>query len=144
MTVADPAHGASGTGLGWLLDDLVVRVPHIRQAVVLSRDGLVVAASKNLARDDAEQLAAVASGLHSLARGAAAHFHGGRVHQTMIEMDRSFLFVTAAGEGSCLAVLADVGTDVGLVAYEMAVLVQRLGSHLTVQPRLVPAQGPPE
>ncbi len=38
----------------------------------------------------------------------------------------------AAGEGSCLAVLAAQGADVGLIAYEMALLVTRVGQHLTV------------
>lgn len=128
------------TGLDWLLDDLVGRVPDIHRAVILSRDGLVVGASQNLPRDDAEQLAAMASGLHSLARGAATHFEGGQVHQTIVEMDRSFLFVTAASTGSCLAVLAAASADAGLIAYEMAVLVGRLGHHLAVQPRLVPAR----
>lgn len=137
MTAVNPGAVAD---LGWLLDDLVERVPAISQAVILSRDGLVVGASGNLAREDAEQLAAMASGLHSLARGAAAHFGGGRVHQAIIEMDRSFLFVTAAGTGTCLAVLSAAGADVGLIAYEMAVLSGRLGEHLTVQPRLRPAR----
>ena len=139
VRTADPAHDPAA-GLDWLLDDLVARVPDISQAVILSRDGLLVGSSQNLARDDAEQLAAMASGLHSLARGAAAHFGGGGVHQTIIEMDRSFLFVTAAGTGTCLAVLAAARADVGLIAYEMAVLVGRLGQHLSVQPRLVPAR----
>ena len=53
-------------------------------------------------------------------------------------MEQAFLFVTAAGEGSCLAVLAGAGVDAGLVAYEMAVLVQRVGEHLGVSPRPVP------
>jgi predicted regulator of Ras-like GTPase activity (Roadblock/LC7/MglB family) len=58
-------------------------------------------------------------------------------------MDRSFLFVTAASAGSCLAVLAGASADVGLIAYEMTVLVQRLGTHLLVPPRLAPAQDVP-
>ena len=45
--------------------------------------------------------------------------------------------MTAAGEGSCLAVLAGAGVDAGLVAYEMAVLVKRVGEHLGVSPRPV-------
>lgn len=57
-------------GLDWLLDDLTSRVEHIRHALVLSNDGLVTGASAGLAREDAEHLAAVSSGLHSLARGS--------------------------------------------------------------------------
>ena len=129
------ADRGSGGDLGWLLDDLVSNVAPIDQAVLLSRDGLVAGSSKGLSREDAEHLAAMASGFHSLARGASMQFDGGVVRQTIIEMEHAFLFVTAAGQGSCLAVLAPAKADVGLVAYEMAVLVKRLGPHLLVEPR---------
>jgi predicted regulator of Ras-like GTPase activity (Roadblock/LC7/MglB family) len=59
----------------------------------------------------------------------------GRVRQTIVEMENAFLFVTAAGEGSCLAALTAASADVGLVAFEMAVLVKRVGPHLQVDPR---------
>lgn len=128
-----PANSAGG--LNWLLDDLVGRVAHVKQAVVLSRDGLTVGASEGLTREDAEHLSALAAGVQSLARGTGRHFGGGEVRQTIIEMDAAFLFVTAAGKGSCLAVLAEADADVGLIAYEMAVLVKRVGHHLASQPR---------
>ncbi|MFE2048175.1 roadblock/LC7 domain-containing protein [Streptomyces sp. NPDC059459] len=121
--------------LDWLLDDLVIRVGEVRHAVVLSNDGLAVGASTGLGREDAEHLAAVASGFHSLAKGAGRHFGAGGVRQTMVEMDDGFLFVAAAGEGSCLAVLTAVTADIGLVAYEMARLVRRVGEHLRTAPR---------
>ncbi|UUU35759.1 roadblock/LC7 domain-containing protein [Streptomyces sp. CA-210063] len=116
--------------LDWLLDDFVLGVHEVRHAVVLSNDGLAVGASSDLAREDAEHLAAVASGFHSLAKGAGRHFGAGGVRQTMVEMDDGFLFVAAAGDGSCLAVLTSVTADIGLVAYEMARLVKRVGEHL--------------
>ncbi|WP_406206963.1 roadblock/LC7 domain-containing protein [Streptomyces sp. NBC_01017] len=116
--------------LQWLLDDLVLRVGEVRHVVVLSNDGLAVGASSDLRREDAEHLAAVASGFHSLAKGAGRHFGAGGVRQTMVEMDDAFLFVAAAGDGSCLAVLTAVTADIGLVAYEMARLVKRVGEHL--------------
>jgi predicted regulator of Ras-like GTPase activity (Roadblock/LC7/MglB family) len=125
----------SDLDLAWLLDDLVSRVWQIKSAVVLSRDGLAVGACASLSREDADHLAAVASGLQSLARGVGQQFGGGQVRQTVIELESAFLFVTAAAEGSCLAVLADAGADVGLVAYEMAVLVKRASHHLSVRSR---------
>ncbi len=121
--------------LGWFLDDLVERVAQVQKAAVLSRDGFVLAASAGLGREDAEHLSALAAGLASLANGGALHFNGGQVHQTVIEMERSFLFVTAAGEGSCLAVLAASQADVGLVAYEMALIVKQVGRHMSADPR---------
>lgn len=121
--------------LDWLLDDLVLRVAPITKAVILSQDGIALGASRTLARDDAEHLAALAAGFQSLAKGAGSHFGGGAVRQTIIEMESGFLFVAAAGSGTCLAVLADQGADLGLVAYEMAVLVRRTGEHIRVNRR---------
>ncbi len=128
------AAGLAGD-LDWLLNDLVSRVPDINKAVILSRDGLAIAASGGLNQEDSEHLAAVASGFQSLARGAGRQFGGGHVRQTIVEMETAFLFVTAAGEGSCLAVLSPASADAGLVAYEMAILVKRVGQHLSVNPR---------
>jgi len=120
--------------LDWLLDDLVAKVVHIRKAVILSRDGLAIGASAGLSQEDADHLSAASAGLQSLARGVGRHFGGGPARQIIIEMESEFLFVTAAGEGSCLAVLATASADVGLVAYEMAILVKQVGEHLSVDP----------
>lgn len=122
-------------GLGWLLDDLTQRMEHVRHALVLSNDGLVTGASTDLKREDAEHLAAVSSGLHSLAKGSGRHFRAGNVRQTMIEFDDAVLFVTAAGDGSCLCVLSSAEADIGQVAYEMTLLVNRVGEHLAVDAR---------
>lgn len=121
--------------LTWLLDDLVDRVAEVRHAVVLSADGLLIAASGGLTREDAEHLSALASGFQSLARGAGRQFGAGTVRQTIIELDTLFLFVTAAGERANLAVLGSEDCDVGLIAYEMAMLVTRVGKHLTTPSR---------
>lgn len=129
---------SSDRELDWLLDDLVSRVAQVEKSVILSRDGLAIGASAGLRREDAEHLSAIAAGFQSLARGAGRHFGGGHARQTIVEMDSAFLFVTAAGEGSCLAVLSSASADVGLVAYEMAVLVKRVGQHLSVNPRPTP------
>lgn len=134
--MTEPTNPAGTTGeLNWLLDDLVSRVANIRKALVLSSDGLATGGSKNLSREDSEHLAAVASGFHSLAKGVGRHFGAGSVRQTMVELDEAFLFVSAAGDGSCLAVLTDAEADVGQVAYEMTLLVKRVGIHLGTAPR---------
>jgi predicted regulator of Ras-like GTPase activity (Roadblock/LC7/MglB family) len=140
------SHGMTSTGqeLSWLLDDLAARVEDIQHAVILSRDGLAIAASQGLGRDHAEHLAALAAGVQSLARGAGEHFSLGEVRQTIIELEHAFLFVTAAGHGSCLAVLCPANADAGLIAYEMAMLVKRAGPHLVAQPRLAAHQTPTE
>ncbi|WP_019869223.1 roadblock/LC7 domain-containing protein [Salinispora oceanensis] len=121
--------------LDWLLDELVERVPPARRAVVLSADGLLLGASAGQERDDAEHLCALASGLSSLARGTSRHVTGGPVRQTVVEMESAFLFVTTAGQGACLAVVSDAEADIGLVAYEMAMLVTRVGETMSIPAR---------
>lgn len=130
------SQGPGGSGeLNWLLDDLVDRIGSIRKVLVLSGDGLPKGGSRDLSREDGEHLAAVASGFHSLAKGVGRHFDAGSVRQTVVELDDAFLFVTAAGDGSCLAVLAESESDIGLIAYEMTLLVKRVGAHLATAPR---------
>jgi predicted regulator of Ras-like GTPase activity (Roadblock/LC7/MglB family) len=122
-------------GLDWLLDDLRSRLPGADRAIVLSADGLLIGRSSNMHRDDADQLAAVASGFQSLSRSTGRYFGGGAVRQTVVEMDDAFLVVTAAGTAAYLALLTTVEADMGLVAYEMNLLVRRVGTYLTSQPR---------
>jgi predicted regulator of Ras-like GTPase activity (Roadblock/LC7/MglB family) len=117
--------------LDWLLDDFVERVPSAQQAVALSADGLLLGSSRGLSREDAEHMSAMAAGFQSLAKGASRHFNAGPVRQTVVEMESAYLFVTAAGHGACLAVLAGSDADIGLVAYEMAMLVMRVGENMS-------------
>ena len=120
--------------LDWLLDDLVMRVPHLTRAVFLSQDGLALGASRGMEQADVEHLAALAAAFQSLAR-SASHTFGGDARQSIIEMTSGFFIVSAAGQGTCLAVLTTTEADIGQVAYEMAILVQRTGDHLQVNMR---------
>lgn len=127
--------GTTASEVSWLLDELTARTPTIRHAVILSTDGLAIASSRGLSREDREHLAAVSSGFNSLAKGATRQFGAGAVRQSMVEFDDGFLFVVAAGAGACLAVFANADSDIGLVAYEMARLVKQVGEHLFVPMR---------
>ena len=117
-------------GLDRVLDDLTRRVEVLRHVVVLSYDGLVTAHSEGIGTPEAERLAAVASGLHSLARGAGEHVGAGGVRQTMIQFEEGLLVVTTAGDGGALAVLADGDADAEPLADAMALLVNRVGERL--------------
>ena len=121
--------------VNWLVNNFVDRVPGVTEAVVVSSDGLPMAKSSGLDRDAADLFAAVASGLIGLAYGAAGRFGGGAVHEVVIEMENAFIFVTGISDGSCLAVVATSNCDVGLVGYEMALLVERVGPTLTPELR---------
>jgi uncharacterized protein len=121
--------------LNWLVSNFARSVPGAAHAIVLSADGLLMAVSERLDRARADQLAAVASGLASLTQGAAKIFGGGQVTQTVVEMEKGFLLVMAVSDGSCLAVLAAPSCDIGLIGYEMALLVARTGEVLTPELR---------
>ncbi|KHF44484.1 roadblock/LC7 domain-containing protein [Saccharomonospora viridis] len=125
----------STSDLNWLLDDMVDRVVGAQHAVVLSADGLLMGKSSTLSKDDSDQLSAMASSLQSLAKGVSRHFQRGPVLQTLIEMTEGYLFVSAAGTGACLAVLAEESVDVEMIAYEMNRLVKRVGDFMSAAPR---------
>lgn len=130
---ADRAAGspAASIDLGFLLDDFRSRVPHVVHALAVSRDGLLTAADRGLARDDADRLAAVCSGLLSLLRSAAESFGAGPLSHNLTEYADGFMFSMAASSGVCLMVLADRECDLGAVSYEMTALVNRVGDALT-------------
>jgi len=117
--------------LNWLVGNFASRVPGVRDAVVVSSDGLLMALSPGLDRAGADQLAAIASGLTSLTRGASRCFGGGRVNQVIVDLEHAFLFVTSISDGSSLAVISASNADVGLVGYEMTLLVERASAVLS-------------
>ncbi len=119
------------TELGWLLDDFAGRVPHVTHAVAVSSDGLVVAATRTLTKDRADQLAAVAAGLVSLLAGAARLLEAGSVVSNLTELDGGFMFSMAVSSGAGLLVLASRQCDIGTVSYEMTELINKVGPLLT-------------
>jgi predicted regulator of Ras-like GTPase activity (Roadblock/LC7/MglB family) len=121
--------------LNWLVGSFVNRVPSVAEAVVVSSDGLLIAMSDGLNRASGDRLAAVAAGLTSIARGAGQPLEAGPVSQIVIELERALLLVMCISDGSALAVTATRPCDIGLIAYEMAVLVERAGNALS--PRLI-------
>ncbi len=126
---------SQATNVNWLVNNFVDRVPGVTDAVVVSSDGLPIAASSGLDRDSVDRFSAVSSGLIGLAYGASSRFGGGAVTEVIVEMQNAFLFVTGISDGSLLATFAESSCDVGLVGYEMAVLVEKTGSVLTPELR---------
>ncbi|GAA2601284.1 roadblock/LC7 domain-containing protein [Dactylosporangium fulvum] len=120
--------------LTWLLDDLV-KVPHVRDAVVVSTDGLIIQKSTSLPQDTAEILAAASSSMYSVAAGTGRRIGSGPVDQVVIEYHDRVLFLAAAGPNARLAVLCESAVDMGTVAYEMRRLVTRIGEYLGTEAR---------
>lgn len=123
--------------LEWLLETLVDKTHGARYALVLSKDGLKLCHTRALSVDKADQLAAIAAGVQSLAHGASVEFGDGSggVRQSMTEFHGGLLFIVEAGEGAHLAVIADDDADVGLIGHNMDELVEQLGGFLTAPPR---------
>jgi uncharacterized protein len=123
--------GHPAQDLSWLVTNFVERIPDAAHAVIVSADGLALAISAGLPRERADHLAAVTSGLTSLTQGAARVFQGGIVVQTAVEMEGGVLVVMTISHGASLAVLAVADCDLGLIAYEMSLLVERAGRMIT-------------
>ena len=130
-TAEASAMSADAQNVNWLLTSFVDRVPGIVDAVVVSSDGLLMSMSSGIGRAGGDQLAAVASGLTSLTQGAARCFGGGAVEQVIVELQEGYMFFMSISDGSSLAVLSTRQCDVGLVGYEMTLLVKRAGPVLT-------------
>ncbi|HEX6286858.1 MAG TPA: roadblock/LC7 domain-containing protein [Acidimicrobiia bacterium] len=119
------------SNLNWLLGRLTENVPGIKQAVVVSSDGLALAKSDGVDRETAERLAAVSSGMIGLAYGSAGRFGAGPVSNVIVEMQRGWLFVTGIRDGSLICCLTEKEIDMGAIAFEMSIFVQRVGESLT-------------
>jgi len=127
----------SERSLDQLLEELVTGTPGARHALVLSRDGLKLSLSPGLSVDRGDQLAAIASGIQSLAHGASIEFGDGTggVRQSMTEFHGGILFIVEAGEGAHLAVVGEESADAGLIGHAMSVLVDDVRGRLRADPR---------
>jgi predicted regulator of Ras-like GTPase activity (Roadblock/LC7/MglB family) len=114
--------------LDWLVSKFAHEVSGVSHAILVSADGLLMASSEHMPVERADQLAAVTSGLASLSAGAAQLFDGGHVLQSVVEMENGYLLLMRVGDGSNLAALATRSCDIGQIGYEMAILVERVGT----------------
>ncbi|MFA1543212.1 roadblock/LC7 domain-containing protein [Actinomadura monticuli] len=129
--------------LAWLLRGLGEEVPVIRGSVLLSSDGMLKAAH-GFDRATAEQFAALASGLFSIARSAGTKFDGSNeVRQVVAELKSSQLFISWAGYNSVLAVLAKAEADPAVVGFEMARLIKSVRPFLGTATRAAAAANDP-
>ncbi len=114
-----------------MLTVFVEQTSGVEQCIAVSADGLLVAISSNLERGGADKLAAIVTGLRSLSDGAARLLGKGGLNQVVVEMKSGYLFVTSIGGGAAFGVMASRSSDLGLVGYELVLLVDRMRVHLT-------------
>ncbi len=121
----------SAENFNWLIDDFVAKTAGVTDAIAVSSDGLLIATSRSLAREDAEQVAAIVTGLVSLSDGAARTFGFEGLQQVIVSMKLGFMFVSQISLGSALGVVATAGSDIGAIGYQTSLLVDRTGALLT-------------
>lgn len=117
--------------VNWLMTRFVSDTMGVEQAIAVSSDGLLMAMSSNLDRASADKVAAIVTGMRSLSDGAARVLGKGGVNQVLVEMRQAYLFVAAISGGSSLGVVVSKDSDLGLVGYEITLLVQRVGGQLS-------------
>ena len=126
---------AAAKEFNWLLDSFTSGTAGVVEAIAVSSDGLLIAMSAIQDRANAERLAAVVSGLTSLAGGAANWYALGSINRVIIDTDHGYLLVSAISSGSMLGVIADRSANLSTLAYEMTRFANRAGGALT--PRLI-------
>lgn len=126
MTLSDKANNVN-----WLMANFVRSTPGVEQAVAVSSDGLLIALSSQLERASADKMAAIITGMRALAHGAASELNKGQVRQVLVEMQSAYLFVSAISGGSTIGVVTARDCDLGLVGFEITLLVERVGAQLS-------------
>ncbi|MCW3816262.1 roadblock/LC7 domain-containing protein [Micromonospora sp. DR5-3] len=114
------------------LDGLVDRVPGAEFAVILSPDGLLLARSRQVTDDMAEQISSVVSGMYSLGLAATRVCATGALRQVVMQMSRAFVFVATTRGGAILTVRMGGEADVGDMAYEVALFAAQAERDLPV------------
>jgi predicted regulator of Ras-like GTPase activity (Roadblock/LC7/MglB family) len=122
--------------LSWMLDS-ALEVPGARHAILISADGLLMARSQGVRRDEADTVAAAMSGIQSLSRTMASFCGGPHMswRQTLVEFDGGWVFLISAGEGAYLAVSSALDVDMADITFRMQQLVGQLGKAMTTPPR---------
>jgi predicted regulator of Ras-like GTPase activity (Roadblock/LC7/MglB family) len=124
---------AAAADFTWLLDRFATETAGVVDAIAVSSDGLLIAVSRLREQADSERLAAIVSGLTSLASGAAGNYGLGGLNQVIVDLEGGHVLVTAIGCGAVLGVVTTKEARLGNIAYEMALFANRAGSALTPQ-----------
>jgi predicted regulator of Ras-like GTPase activity (Roadblock/LC7/MglB family) len=122
---------AEAKTFNWLLGSFATRTAGVQEAIVVSSDGLLMAKSSKRDRADSDRLAAVVSGMASLAAGASDWYRLGALNRVVVDMGDGYLVVTSISRGSALGVIASKAANLGTVAYEMTLFGTRAGVSLT-------------
>lgn len=119
----------------WLLDNFASSTPGVTHALIVSSDGLPLIAAGGMTADLADPLAAMTSGLISLGNNIASKVGEPGCDQVMLKFPGGHFLFMGIGSLAGFAVLVASGTNLGIVAHQMAQLVDAVGHVLTPQLR---------
>src|SRR5262245_38682876 len=124
---------AAAADFTWLLDRFATQTAGVVDAIAVSSDGLLIAVSELREHADSERLAAIVSGITSLAAGASGNYGLGGLNKVIIDLEGGHVLVSAIGSGAVLGVVTDKEAKLGNIAYEMTLFANRAGSALSPQ-----------
>ena len=117
----------------WLVDRFATDTAGVVDAIAVSSDSLLIAASRLRDHADSERLAAIVSGMTSLAAGASGNYGLGGLNKVIIDLEGGHVLVSAIGCGAVLGVVTSKEAKLGNIAYEMTLFANRAGAALTPQ-----------
>ena len=120
---------------GWLIDNFAASTPGVSHALIVSSDGLPLIAAGGMSPDLADPLAAMTSGIISLGKNIANKVGEAGCDQVMLKFPTGHFLFMGIGNLAGFAVLVRSGANLGVVAYQMAQLVDAVGHVLTPQLR---------
>lgn len=116
--LAEKMTQSAGTeALRSILADLHVDIKDIEGSLVISRDGLTMAAHG--LSFDIDSAGAVCTELYGRGSALAVELHRGRVDEVLLKTERGYVLVVPAGEEAFLALLARPNANLGLVLLEI-------------------------
>ena len=119
----------------WLVDNFATSTPGVTHALIVSVDGLPLIAAGGMSPDMADPLAAMTSGIISLGNNIANKVGEAGCDQVMLKFPNGHFLFMSIGNLAGFAVLVREGANLGVVAHQMAQLVDAVGHVLTPQLR---------
>jgi uncharacterized protein len=130
-----PVIGRDPKDFGWLIDNFTASTPGVAHALIVSSDGLPLITAGGMSPDLADPLAAMTSGIISLGNSIAGRVGEAGCDQVMLKFPAGHFLFMGIGSLAGFAVLVKAGANLGVVAHQMAQLVDAVGHVLTPQLR---------
>jgi predicted regulator of Ras-like GTPase activity (Roadblock/LC7/MglB family) len=114
--------------VSWVLSPLLA-LPGVTSGVVLSRDGLILGGSADVSVEAGERTAAMTSSTLGAARALCEGLSNGadgEVVDIVISAGTGYYYIAPAGDRAAIVVAANGSVNIGSLAYEVQLQVQKL------------------